>query len=166
MKKIILSMVILFTICSGLPISAEVDRDYIYDVLQQDYGVLVTNTGYAEINYKINRIGDINEVQLYLDYELFNDIQFGYYTLKEKQVATDQVKQFAHEIYKEVTKLYPEEKWQGCYVASFTNIFNQDVTLEFFNWSNFNDNEILKGIQWLPQRDADWELGKWPELEK
>ena len=124
------------------------------------------NLGYAEINYKVNRVGDINEVQLYLDYQLFNNIQFGYYTLKEKQAARNQVKQFEHEIYKEVTKLYPDEKWQGCYVASFTNIFNQDVTLEFFNRSNFNDNNILEEVQWLPYRDAGWEYGIWEELEK
>lgn len=166
MKKLILILVILFTICSSLPVGAEIDRDYIYDVLQQGYGVLATNMGYTEINYKVNRIGSINEVQLYLDYELFNNIQFGYYTLKAKQAATDQVKQFAHDVYKEVTRLYPNEKWQGCYVASFTNIFNKDVTKEFFHWSNFNDNDILKEIQWLTYKDDEWELGKWPELEK
>lgn len=171
MKRIALLLVIIFVFCSILPAGAatkgeSVDTAGLGEYLQSNYGYLDTVIGGIEVGYDIVKEGDVYEVHSYLDYQLFNDIQYGLYKLSIKKQATAQVSEFVRDVYKTVTKKYPGIRWRGYFESSFTNILNQDVTLRYFNWANYHTKGFPSDIIWLKDLDAEWSLAICENLEK
>lgn len=171
MKRIALLLVIIIVFFNILPAGAAtkgetVDTDALGEYLQNNYGYLDTNIGGIEVYYDIVKDGDAFEIRSYLDYQLFNDIQYGLYKLSIKKQATAQVSEFVKDIYKTVTEKYPGTRWRGYFESSFINILNQDVTLRYFNWANYHTKGFPSDIIWLKDRDAEWALAICEYLEK
>ncbi len=171
MKKLSLILVIIFVLISILPAGAatkkeEVNTAALGEYLQSNYGYIDTVIGGIEVGYDVVKDGDMYEIRSYLDYQLFNDIQYGLYKQSVKKQATAQVSEFVRSLYKYVTSKYPGIKWGGYFESSFTNILNQDVTLRYFNWANYHSKGIPSDIIWLTYRDAEWALAICENLEK
>ncbi|PYG88507.1 hypothetical protein LY28_01356 [Ruminiclostridium sufflavum DSM 19573] len=173
MKKVLALMLVLCGIInlSFVAIAADnkndgVELKKVENILQEDYGVIETDIGTAEIKYKVIKKSDYYEVQADANYQLFQEIQFGEYKYSEKKKATEQVKQFAEKIYTTVITLYPDVKWHGFYSTSFESICGYRTSRLYFNWCNFKDDKIVKTIQWLTGKDSSWDLAICEWLEK
>ncbi len=171
MKKLSLILVIIFAFISTIPVGAatkkeEVNTAALVEYLQSNYGYIGTVIGGIEVGYDVVKEGDVYEIRSYLDYQLFNDIQYGLYKQSVKKQATAQVSDFVRNLYKYVTSKYPGIKWSGYFESSFTNILNQDITLRYFNWANYHSKGFPSDIIWLKYRDAEWALAICENLEK
>ncbi len=170
-KTTILFLVIILIFGVSSPVCAASDKSTVNTksfekLLQSNYGVLSTSVGDTDVSFAVSRESDIYEIQIDIDYELFNDVQFGYYMLSEKKKATTEIMDYVESVYKEAVKRYPKVKWCGYFNSTYTNIYNDEASRRFFSWSNYKDNKLLTEIQWLPYQDAGWDLGIWDELEK
>ncbi len=171
MKKLSLILVIIFLVISMLPAGAATKKDAVDtaalgEYLQSNYGYIDTVIGGIEVGYDVVKDGDMYEIRSYLDYQLFNDIQYGLYKLSIKKQATAQVAEFVRSLYKYLTSKYTGIKWSGYFESSFTNILNQDITLRYFNWANYHSKGFPSDIIWLTYRDAEWALAICENLEK
>lgn len=163
MKRII-NLIVVFAVvlCFNSPVTAaDIDSQKVANALQESCGQLKTDIGTAEITYKVIEKSGCYEVQACLDYDLFNNIQFGEYKYKDKLKATEQIKTFTQSIYKTVSDLYPKEKFVGFYSAEFESITGYTKSIMCFNWQGKNNQ-----FTWRSDKDSSWNLSKCEWLEK